>query len=157
MATLKIKISRNTKLIDYLFDDIIENSGKVSKITCRIYKAMYKKKIDTLFFMLKKRLKRWIITETKNYFLTEDTGDKEYIESKFNEWNKFINADEKTLKKHKEYNSYKSDKIMFRIRNILLKNKEKFKSKFVNVKLGGKTVLDFFTGLGITFECKVKY
>lgn len=157
MAKIRYEIKVDTSLIDDLFDVALKSSSKITKFQARVYKSLYKKRITSLYYILKKKLRRFLIADFGDSFVAEQEGEEQFIKDRENEWNKFINADESTLNKDPEYLKFQSDKGMRKMRFLFKKYRHKLKSKTCKIALGNGTVGDFYNGLGIIMKQQVIY
>ena len=67
MQKLIIRVEKQDKLIEDTFKEM-EFNGKFSKMQLKVFKVVYKSKLDGLYLIMKRKLKEWILNEGKDYF-----------------------------------------------------------------------------------------
>ena len=78
MAKLIISVKRQDQLIDQTFDSI-GKKGLLNLMQTKVFKAVYKQKINGLFYMLRKRVNSFVKAEGKDFFEAEDKGNLSYV------------------------------------------------------------------------------
>ncbi len=149
------RIEKQNKLIDETFNDL-DRVGKFKKIQLKIFKAVYKKKMEGLFFIMKRKLLKYRSTEGSDFFEAEEEGDDKFVQQAKKDFEKFIYGDEKLLNTEKEYQKFKNDRIVTKIMRNLKGVVVRSKDKAIEKSLGEGRVLDFFMKCGIMITWKVE-
>ncbi len=103
-----------------------------------------------LYRMVRTKVKGYIIQEEKMFFITQDEGDKKYIESELAKFQNFLFSDEKDM--DQGFKSLAQDRWVQKVANRIRKVKEDVKDKAIKASLQGNTVMGFFNRVGILIE-----
>ncbi len=141
MPKLIIRVEKQLELIEETFNDM-EFNGKFGKMQLKVFKAIYKSKLNGLYNIMKRKLKSWILNEGSYYFEAIEDGVIEYLTERRLAFEKFMFGTEKELIKEKEYWKFKND-------NVVLKVIPYFKAKEKEL-----SVFNFFNrfGIGVTWR-----
>lgn len=154
MPKLVIRVEKQDKLIEDTFNDM-EFNGKFGKMQLKVFKAIYKSKLNGLYGMMKRRVKKWIVNEGKDYFEAIEDGEIEHILSERYKFNKFMLGTEKQLKEEKEYQKFKSDRVVLKVLRYFKAKGGVAKDKAISSALGEMSVLNFFNRFCISVTWKV--
>ena len=149
MPKLVVRVEKQIKLIDEMFDDL-ERSGEFKKMQIKVFKAIYKSRINGLFYLMKKRIGRYIDREGNDFFVAIEKGDDEYVRAEKKRFERFMFGDEKTLNKEKEYQKFNNERTIIRVMGYFKKGINPIKKA-----LGEGQVLDFFNRCGISVVWKI--
>ncbi len=154
MPKLIIRVEKQNKFIEEIFNDI-EFDGKLGKTKTKVFKMIYKSKLNGLYSMMRKRVKKWIVNEEDNYFEAIESGDKEHILEEQYKFQKFILGTEKQLKEEKEYKRFKNDRAILQILRYFKVKGSAAKDKLIGKALGEMNVLNFFNRFGISITWRI--
>jgi hypothetical protein len=141
MPKLRIRVEKLNKQIDEVFADI-EGQGKITRFQNRVFKAVYKSRLNGLYFMIRRTIGRYIEKEGNDFFEAVDTENIELQKVKLE---KFLYGSENELKKEAEYNKFKNDRVIIKVLNYMKKK-----------AIGEFRVVDFFSHVGISITLKVE-
>ena len=151
---LTIRVQKNTKMIDELSAELLKE-GKAKMMQTKVWKAVMKSKSRGLYFLLRRKIGKYIEDEGDDWFIAYDTGTEEYINNEKKRLEKFIYGSENQLKNEKEYKEFKSDRVLQRMFGFFKKRMVQSKEAAVKKLLGEGRVLDFFTRCGITISWRI--
>lgn len=155
MAKLVIECKKQNKLIEEAFEEM----AKVSRwkaMQVKFYTAMYKSKLNSLFFMLRNRVKSWVVEESKEHFKAVEEGDLEYIRLQKKKFENFMFGTEKKLKKDKDYQAFKNDRLVKQVIRKMKRGIIRSKDWAIEKALGEGRVLDFFLRSGISVVWRIE-
>ena len=141
MPKLIIRVEKLNKQIDEVFADI-EGTGRITRIQNRVFKTIYKAKLNSLYFMIRRMIGGYVETEGENFFEAVDT---ENIEKQKERLEKFLYDDEERIKKEPEYEKFKNDRVIIKVFNYMKKK-----------AIGEFRVIDFFLHIGISVTWRVE-
>lgn len=145
MPKLVIKVKKELGLIDSAFD-----KSSLKGMSEKVFKAVYKAKLNGLYLLVRKAVARYITNEGKDFFEAVDEGAAYYILGQHAMFENFMLGDEKTLNSKPEYIEFKRNKM---VRQVLKKIRHGFvgsKEWAIKKAMGNMRVIDFFTVCGIT-------
>jgi hypothetical protein len=151
MAKLIISVKRQDQLIDQTFDSI-GKKGLLNLMQTKVFKAVYKQKINGLFYMLRKRVNSFVKAEGKDFFEAEDKGNLSYVLQQKKDFEAFMYGGESHLRGNPAYDGFRNDRtgIISKITRMVSGGLVASKDYAVSNALGGGRVLDFFNRNGIT-------
>ena len=152
---LIIRVEKQTSLINEAFNSL-EAKGIFRKTQMAVFKSVYKAKLNGLYALIKRQLRKWIVSEGENFFETQEEGDHQTILAEKNKFENFMEGGEKQLNKDKEYTRFKSDRIIIKIMKHLRITGEKVKDKAIKFALGEGSVVDFFNRCGISVTWNIQ-
>lgn len=155
MPKFVVRAETQHKLIDDAFAEM-EKQGLMKKMQSLVSKAIYKSKLNGLFFFIRKGMSSYIFEEGKDYFVAIETGDAEYIENEKKKWEKFVFGDYESMKKEDIVNKFRNDRMIIQILNKFNHAARKSKEWALGKALGGGKVIDFFNRLGISIIWRVE-
>jgi len=153
MTKFVIHVRKKTELFDEVFNKM-EVSG-FKRIQVKIFKAVYMKKLHGLFFLLRNRMSKWIIQEGKDYFISQEEGDLEYVVLQKLKFEKFMISEERNLKENPAYNSFTNDRIIIKVLRFMKRGLAN-KADAIKTALGYGRVLDFFNSCGLEVTWKIE-
>ncbi len=153
MPKLIIRVEKQTKLIEETFNDM-EFEGKIKKMQLKVFKAIYKSKLNGLYNIMKRRLKGWIMNQGSDYFEAIEDGSIEYLTERKLAFEKFMFGTDKELSKEKEYNKFKNDRVILKILHYFKAKGTATRDNAIGKALSGVSVLNFFNrfGIGVTWR-----
>ena len=153
MPKLIIRVEKQIELIEETFNDM-EFGGKLGKMQIKVFKAIYKSKLNGLYTIMKRKLKDWILNEGANYFEAVEEGQIEYLTERRLAFEKFMFGTEKELSKEKEYGKFKNDRVILKVLRYFKTKGATTKDKAIGRALSGVSVLNFFNrfGIGVTWR-----
>ncbi len=153
MPKLIIKVEKQTQLIEDTFNDM-EFNGRFGKMQLKVFKAIYKSKLNGLYNIMKRRLKDWILNEGSDYFMAVEDGQIEYLTERRNAFEKFMFGTDKELNKEKEYSKFKNDRVVLKVLHYFKAKGTATKDNAIGKALSGMSVLNFFNrfGIGVTWR-----
>ena len=154
MAKLVIRVEKKVSLIDEAFDDM-ECEGLFSRMQLKVFKAVYKTKVNGIYTLLRNGLRGYITTPGKDFFIAEEEGSYEEMIEKKVRFKRFLYGDENELKGNEEYKKFKSDRIVIKVMRNLKRGIIRTKDKAVDAALNGDQVIDFLMRIGITVSWEV--
>ena len=154
MPKLIIRVEKQTKLIEETFNDI-ESSGNFRKIQVKVFKIIYKSKLNGLYNMMKRRVKDWIVNDFDNFFEAIEEGQIEYLMERRNAFEKFMLGTEKQLNEEKEYQKFKNDRVMLKVLRYFKVKGKGMKDGAIGKALGDMNVLNFFNRFGISVTWRI--
>lgn len=143
MPKLIIRVEKQDKLIEETFNNM-EFEGKLGKGKLKVFKLIFKSKLNGLYNMMKRRIKKWIVNEESNYFEAIEDGDIEHIMEEKYKFEKFMLGTEEQLREEKEYQKFKNDRVILKVLRY-------FKDK----GLGKTNVLNFFNRFCISITWRI--
>lgn len=154
MSKLIIRVEKQTKLIEDTFNDM-EFDGKLGKTKAKVFKVIFKSKLNGLYNIMKRRLKGWILNEGDNYFEAIEDGTIEYLTERKLAFDKFMFGGEKELSKEKEYQKFKNDRVILRVLRYFKVKGTAAKDKAIGQALGEMSVLNFFNRFCISITWRI--
>ena len=133
----------------------MEFDGKMSKAKVRVFKFIFKSKLNGLYAMMKRRVKKWIVNEEGNYFEAIEDGDIEHILEEKYKFEKFMLGTEEQLRTEKEYQKFKNDRVILKVLRYFKTKGVTAKDKAIKGALGEMSVLNFFNRFCISITWKV--
>ena len=132
----------------------MEFNGKLGRVKLKVFKAIYKSKLNGLYTIMKRKLKSWILNEGDDYFEAIEDGQIEYLTERKLAFEKFMFGTEKELNQEKEYGKFKNDRVILKILHYFKTKGTSTKDKAIGRALSGVSVLNFFNrfGIGVTWE-----
>ncbi len=153
MPKLIIRVEKQLELIEETFNDM-EFNGKFGKMQLKVFKTIYKSKLNGLYNIMKKKLKSWILNEGGDYFEAVEEGEIEYLTERRLAFEKFMFGTENELNKEKEYGRFKNDRVILKILHYFKAKGTSTRDKAIGRALSGVSVLNFFNrfGIGVTWR-----
>lgn len=153
MQKLIIRVEKQDKLIEDTFKEM-EFNGKFSKMQLKVFKVVYKSKLDGLYLIMKRKLKEWILNEGKDYFEAIEEGEMEYLIERRLAFEKFMFGTDKEINKEREYVKFKNDRVILKVLHYFKAKVPVTKDKAIGRALSGLSVLNFFNrfGIGVTWR-----
>ena len=154
MPKLIIRVEKQDKLIEETFNDM-EFEGKLGKTRTKVFKVIFKSKLNGLYNMMKIKVRRWIVNEDDNYFEAIEEGNKEHILEEQRKFEKFMLGTEEQLKEEKEYQKFRNDRVILKVLRYFKTRGAATRDKAVGKALGGGSVLNFFNRFCISITWKI--
>ncbi len=154
MPKLVIRVEKQDKLIEETFNSM-EFDGKLGKAKAKVFKVIFKSKLNGLYNIMKRRLKAWILNEGSDYFEAIEDGSTEYLTERKLTFDKFMFGGEQELSKEKEYQKFKNDRVILKVLRYFKTKGATAKDKAIGKALGEMSVLNFFNRFCISITWKV--
>ena len=154
MPKLIIRVEKQDKLIEETFNDM-EFEGKLGKGKAKVFKIIFKSKLNGLYIMMKRRVRKWIVNDGDNYFEAIEDGDMEHILAEKYKFEKFMLGTEKQLKEEKEYQKFKNDRVILKVLRYFKAKGTMAKDKAIGKALGEMSVLNFFNRFCISITWRI--
>ncbi len=154
MPKLIIRVEKQTELIEETFNDM-EFNGKLGKTKVKVFKVIFKSKLNGLYIMMKRRVRKWIVNGDDNYFEAIEDGDMEHILGEKYKFEKFMLGTEKQLKEEKEYQKFKNDRAILQVLRYFKAKGTAAKDKAIGKALGEMSVLNFFNRFCISITWRI--
>lgn len=149
MPKLRIEVKRNIEMIEEVFKQMGQK-GIFRGLEVKMYSAMFKSKSHGLYMLMRRKLARYIVKETKHKFIVEDQGDITYVQQQKRKFENFMYAGEEAINKEKEYQAAKNQRFISKVMRFMNRGYTKTKDKAISSALGGSNVLGFFSRCGIS-------
>ena len=141
--------------LDELFAEI-EEKGILKKLQAKVFKKVYSSRLNAIIKLIRSKIKEFIVIDTEELINSEEIGEDTYIAAEANKLDVFFNGKEDTLKENKEYQQFKSDRIVHKVLSAMRQRMSKAKDTAISLALGSSTVMEFFNKAGIIIEVKVE-
>jgi len=154
MPKLIIRVEKQLELIEETFNDM-EFNGKFGKMQLKVFKAIYKSKLNGLYNIMKKKLKSWIMNDSDNHFEAIEDGSIEYLTERRLAFEKFMFGTEKELSNENEYGKFKNDRVILKVLLYFKAKGATTQDRAIGKALSGLSVLNFFNRFGISVTWRI--
>ena len=141
--------------LEELFNEM-EEKGMLRKIQAKVFKRIYRGRLNGLLKIVKRNIKDWIVIDTEDLISSEEEGEDSYILAEEGKLNAFFNGKEDLLKNNKEYHQFKNDRIVHKVLSAMRQRLSKAKDTAISLALGSSTVMEFFNKAGINVVVRVE-